>query len=177
MQKILLLKPTPIKTGIKKILSKKLPEATITVYKDKLQKARTAILLIDAVEGPTQISRDQLIEMRINNTQNVFGFIINAHKSPSRELLKLVKYETIGLLEMYGYWNDYFTIFNDKDDIDEFVSELKENINNTDQLNFDLPNFFCKHCGNAKHYKFSICPSCNRKQKKSFLDIIFGRSI
>ncbi len=175
MDHIILLGPNPKSTeSLKQKFTDVFSDYDISVYRPNSPKAKAALLLINAKDGPTGITADQLIEMRKNKTQNVFGIVYNSSEISDPELLELVKMETAGLLKKYGYFSSKFIVFSDEDDLEQFATFVREHINDVNQMNFDIPTFHCPFCGYNEHKKFTSCPSCQKKQKESFWARIFG---
>ncbi len=175
MDHIILLVPNPESTeSLKQKLINVFSGYDISVYGQNSPKAKAALLLINAADGPTGITADQLIEMRKNKTQNVFGIVYNSSAVSDPELLELVKLETAALLKKYGYFSSKFIVFSDEDDLEQFAAFVREHINDVNQMNFELPTFHCRFCGHKEHKKFTSCPSCQKEQKESFWARIFG---
>ncbi|MCK5476258.1 MAG: hypothetical protein KAI71_06810 [Candidatus Pacebacteria bacterium] len=140
-----------------------------------LSNVKAAILLINAEDGPIEVAVNQLVEMRKNKVQNVFGFIYNSNRVSDFEILKLINQRTIELLEEYGYLGSEFAVYSDSKGLDQFISFVQENIDNTSQMNFALPKFICRFCGYTDNKKFAICASCRKKQKESFFAGLFRK--
>lgn len=175
MENIILLRPNTESTeAFRQKLINVFTNYDISVYKPGSSKTKTAFLLVDAADGPTAIASNQLIEMRENKIQNVFGIVYNCSSISDPELLELVKTETKNLLKQYGYFGPEFAIFSDKDNLEQFHDFVQNHINDINQMDFVLPTFNCRFCGHSEHKKFNLCPSCQKKQKESFWTNLFG---
>lgn len=176
MERIILLWPNkePLES-LKKEFSELFSEYEILDNSKNFSNVKAAILLINAEDGPVKIAVNQLIEMRKNKVQNVFGFIYNSNGVSDSEIFKLINQRVIELLEEYGYLGSEFAVYSDSKGLDQFISFVQGNIDNTSQMNFVLPEFTCQFCGHTDNKKFAICTSCRKKQKESFFASLFKK--
>ncbi|MCK5084469.1 MAG: hypothetical protein KAQ64_02345 [Candidatus Pacebacteria bacterium] len=177
MKRIILLWPNkePLES-LKKEFTELFSEYAVLDNSKDFSNVKAAILFINAEDGPIEVAVDQLIEMRKNRIQNVFGFIYNSNKVSDSEILKLINQRTKELLNEYGYLGPEFAVYSDSKDSDQFISFVRKNIDNTSQMNFTLPKFTCRFCGYTDNKNFAICSSCRKKQKKSFFASLFGKN-
>ena len=177
MKQILLLWPNreSLKKSLKKSFTELFTEYEISEDSNNFSTKKAAILLVNAEDGPMEVAVNQLIKMRKNKVQNVFGFIYNSNAVSDPEILKLIKQRTMDLLKEYGYLGLGFVVHSDSKGLNHFISFVQEKINDSNQMNFVSPVFVCRFCGFRDNKKFAICSSCRKKQKKSFFACLFGK--